>query len=425
MTTRPAAAVEFDPPSGFAFEPEFLGQPPRAIPDELDRGPHAQRLRTRIVGLATSGVLCLLLARAPGVPTIALYFLPAGYLGWIGAGLLLLAAHALLQRARRGGPYRYVREGTPVVAKVLALEKAVSQIVNGVPSSYAIYATVAVRDPERGTLLDYRLKSDDFSATTKDRYDAPHTVGDYVTAVHLPGKLEKTLRLYSFLELNPRACLRRAAEPASPWKVAAVAAVVVGLIVALFANVYAFGRYGPLAFDFKKAVVPMVLGGLVLGGGLVASLWLNHRSETEKALERSRRALAARGTIEHPAPFLGTGWQKWVVGTLIALGAPLLGALTAVCWCFFANAWLDTSAPRQVPAKVEEMTQTTHSFLFREYKLEFSLAGSPERHELWSTPQELDAFTSNAAVAYIRDGRLGWPWVEKVVPAPAAAERQP
>jgi hypothetical protein len=141
-------------------------------------------------------VLCLLLAGAPGVDTIALYFLPAGYLGWIGAGLLLLAAHAFLERARRGGPYRYVREGTPVAAKILALEKAVSAIVNGVPQSYAINATVAVRDPERGTLLNCRLKSNDFSADTKDRYEAPHREGDYVTAVYLPGQLEKTLQLY-------------------------------------------------------------------------------------------------------------------------------------------------------------------------------------------------------------------------------------
>jgi hypothetical protein len=68
---------------------------------------------------------------------------------------------------------------------------------------------------------------------------------------------------------------------------------------------------------------------------------------------------------------------------------------------------------------VEEMTQTTHALLFREYELEFSLAGSSTRHKLWSTPQELDAFRSKAAVAHVREGRLGWPWVEKVVPARA------
>jgi hypothetical protein len=124
--------------------------------------------------------------------------------------------------------------------------------------------------------------------------------------------------------------------------------------------------------------------------------------------------------VEHAAPFLGTGAYKWFMGALIALGAPLLGALTAMCWCFMANAWLDTSTARQVPAKVEEMTQTTHALLFREYELEYTLAGSKERHKRWSTPQELDAFTSTGAVAHIREGRLGWPWVEQLMPAPRA-----
>ena len=60
----------------------------------------------------------------------------------------------------------------------------------------------------------------------------------------------------------------------------------------------------------------------------------------------------------------------------MVLGAPAwIGALTTLSWCFFGNAWLDRSVARPVPAKVQEMTQTTHAFLFREYELEFTLAG--------------------------------------------------
>ena len=418
MSTRPAAAVEFEPPSGFAFEPEFLGQPPRAIPDELDRGPHAQRLRARILWLTMAGALCLLLSKAPGVDVVALYILPAGYLGWIGLALLVLAASAILERARRSGPYRYVREGTPVAARVLALEKAVSQIVNGVPSSYAIYATVALREPQQGTLVSYRLKSDDFSASGKDRYDTPHLVGDYVTAVYLPGRLDKTLRLYCFLDLNPRVCMKRDAETQDPpWKIAALLALLVVLFGTLFANVYAYGRLQPIDFEVARAWIPMAVGAVVLGGGLLAGLYLGHRNEQRKAMERSSRALAEGRTIEHGSPFLGTGLYRWFVGALLVVGAPLLGAATALCWCLMANAWFDSSAVRQVPARVEEMTQTTHALLFREYELEYTLAGSTGRHKVWSTPQELAAFHSREAVAHVRGGRLGWPWVEKIVPA--------
>jgi hypothetical protein len=417
MSGSEAARLGFDPPSGRSFEPEFTGPPPREIPDELGDGPHARRERAKAVGLATAGVLCLALTRAPGVDVVARHLLPAAYLGWIGAGLLLLACVPLLERARRSGPYRYVREGVPVVAKILGLEKAVSRIVNGVPASYAIWAAVALRHPERDDVVTLRLKSNDFSASAKDRYEAPHRVGDYVTAVYLPGRFEKSLRLYSFLELSPRVCLRRAATASSPWATALGVLALVLLFAVLFANVYAFGRYQPLDFEYGRALVPMAAGGLVLGGGMLAGLYGHHRREQTKAVQRSRQARTRGGAVESTAPFLGTGPYRWIIGAMVVLGAPLLGALTALCWCFLANAWLDTSEARAVPAKVESMTQTTHALLFREYEIEFSLAGSAKKHELWSTPDELDAFTSDSAVAWVREGRLGWPWVARIVPA--------
>jgi hypothetical protein len=418
MSTGDAAHLDFDPPSGFSFEPEFLGHPPRTIPDELDQGPHALRLRARIVGLATAGVLCLVVSRAPGIDVLAQYLLPLAYLQWIGLGCFALAGIALIERARRMGPFAYVRDGMPLVARVLELQKAVSAIVNGAPSTYALHARVALRHPETGEMLTATLKSNDFSAATKDRYDAPFRVGDYVTAVFLPGRFEKSLRLYAFLDLNPRLSLHRGApEGESPWKAALLVTVFAGFFLALVGNVYAFGRYQPLDLAYSSAWLPMTLGGLVLGGGMLAALCLNHRNERTKAAERARAARARGGAVEAPAPFLGTGAYRWLVGTMLLLGAPLLGALTAVCWCFMANAWLDTSAARTLPARVEAMTQTTHVFLIREYQIEFSLAGSEEKHKLLTTPEELNRFRSERAVARVREGRFGWPWVESVLPA--------
>jgi hypothetical protein len=64
------------------------------------------------------------------------------------------------------------------------------------------------------------------------------------------------------------------------------------------------------------------------------------------------------------------------------------------------------------------MTQTTHVFVIREYEIEFSLAGSEKRHKLLTTPEELSPFHSEQAVAQVREGRFGWPWVEAVLPGP-------
>jgi hypothetical protein len=63
---------------------------------------------------------------------------------------------------------------------------------------------------------------------------------------------------------------------------------------------------------------------------------------------------------------------------------------------------------------------TTHAFIFREYELEYSLAGSDEKLTLLTTPSHLDRFETACAEAVVRDGRLGWPWVESVEPAPRA-----
>jgi hypothetical protein len=99
---------------------------------------------------------------------------------------------------------------------------------------------------------------------------------------------------------------------------------------------------------------------------------------------------------------------------LLAAGSLLLGGMTAVCWCFMANAWLDQSPGRPVPATIVGMKMTTHAFVFREYKLEYRLKGAAEKHKLLTTPQHLLSLSGGEAVAQVREGRLGWPWVETV-----------
>lgn len=410
-------APDLEPSAGHAFEPEFLGQPPRAIPEELERGPWARRQRATAATLLAAGVLALVLSPFPGVDVLARYVLPLAYLRWIGAGLVALAGTTYARYALRTGPYRYVTHGMPVAARVLALQKVVTALVNGVPSTYAIQATVALRHPETRELFTTVLPSNPISAGAKDHYDAPFRVGDTVTAVFLPGRFEKSLRLYAYLELSPGLPMRRAAPPESPAKTAAAIGLLVLFFLAAFANVYAYGRYEPVDFDYRRAIVPMAAGGVLLGGGLLAGLYHAYRSDRKKAAARTVQALREGGVVESPAPFLGTGVYRWVIGAMLVAGAPLLGAVTALCWCFMANAWLDASAPRRIPATVVSITQTTHALLFREYEIEFTLEGVSAPKKLLSSPEELGAFDTTAAVALLRDGRFGWPWVERVEPA--------
>lgn len=411
---------DLGPSASHAFEPEFTPRPPRTIPDRLSEGPYARRQRSTAIALAAGGVACILLARAPGVDVLARYVLPLAYLQWIGIGALLLAAGVYLALALRLGPFRYVRDGLPLAARVIELVKGPTAIVNGAASTHGFVATVVFRDPESGELVQADVKSNDFSSARKDAYETPFKVGDDVTALYLPGRLWKTLRLYAFLELSPQVNLGLRARPSSgdsPWKVAALLAFIPAFFVVLFANVYAFGRYHPVHFEYRMAIVPMVVGGLVLGGALFAFLYLAHRAEQRSLQRRAVEAAAVGTAIETGTPFLGSGLYGWSLRVVVAAGAPLLGAVTTLCWCFMANAWLDRSPASPVPATIARVTMRTHAYVIREYELEYRLAGSGETHKLLTTPEHCALFEGPHALAYVRPGRFGWTWVETVLPS--------
>ena len=404
------------PSTRYSFEPEFTGQPPRPIPDRLDEGPYPREQRTRAFLLLAFGFLCLLLSRAPGIDVLALYVLPLGYLSWIGLLLLAGAALAYLPLALHRGPFRYVRDGLPLAVRVLDLVKGPRVIINGQPSTHGFVATVGFRHPETGEVEVAAVKSNEFASARKDAYDTPFKVGDDVTAVYLPGRLGKTLRLYSFLELSPEVNLRMSstARASSPWRTVGVLLAVCGLLLVALANVYAFGRYEPVPFEFRRAVVPFVAGAVVIGGGVFAALYFSHRGEQVRVRERAIVALATGKAVEAETPFLGHGLHGGILRVIVAAGALLLGGVTAVCWSFMANAWLDRSPGRPVPATIAGMTMTTHAFLFRRYELAYRLEGSTETHKLLTTPQHLLSLGDREAVAHVREGRLGWPWVETV-----------
>jgi hypothetical protein len=262
-------------------------------------------------------------------------------------------------------------------------------------------------------------RSNDFAAATKDAYEIPFKVGDEVTGVYLPGRLDKSLRLYAFLDLSPDVNLTRPAAPADAnpiVKAALLVTVIPAIFVILFANIYAYGRYHPLETDPWTFAVPMAAGAVLLGGGIFAGLLLGHRAEQTRLAERSVEALSSGKAIEVGSPFLGPGVQGLLLRVVVFAGALLIGGLTVVCWCFMANAWLDRSPASALPATVRGMTMTTHAFLFREYELEYQLDGSTEKRTMLTTPEHLSTFHGPEAVAKRRGGALGWAWIETVQP---------
>ncbi|HUY89644.1 MAG TPA: hypothetical protein VMV10_12990 [Pirellulales bacterium] len=130
----------FDPPANYAFEPEFAEPPPRTISQRAREG-HFERQRTRLLNLLLGvGVACLAGGELPVVMQWARFIVPLAYLTWIGLAAILIWAVGCVERAALPGPYRYLKRGIPLVARVIELVQAPAFRV-GQASYYAFTAT--------------------------------------------------------------------------------------------------------------------------------------------------------------------------------------------------------------------------------------------------------------------------------------------
>jgi hypothetical protein len=413
------AIESFAPPPGYRFEPELQGTPPRHVPQEFRNSPFFVRQRNTLVGLLLAGVLCVAFGQLHVVREWGLYLLPLAYLGWIGIGLLVLAGAGWISSRTRRGPIEYVEDGIPLVARVRELVLRPTTIVNGQATTYAFSATIEYLHPETGALVAKQVDSRGFSASAKDKYRTSYRVGDYVTAVYLKSKPDKSLCLYGFLELRPDLGLlaTRAAQPPSLLKTVLGVSALFAFFGLLIWNVYAISKYSPLEITFSRAAVPVGIGGLILGGGLIAWLTSRQARSRRELAARNERAVAAGEAVELEAAKRGLFGSHGLIMTLvIGFGALLLGGGIVLCWCFAANALLDNSKPEFRPVEIVEFWSTTHSFLFREYEIEYRFPDEQKTQKLLSTPTQMRQFRIKVGVAEVHAGRFGWSWVKDVAP---------
>ncbi|MBI2825404.1 MAG: DUF3592 domain-containing protein [Planctomycetia bacterium] len=417
----------FDPPANYSFEPELRGPPPRPVPSELRSGRYAQRRRRVIAGSLVAGALCVGLGLLPIVKFWGLFLLPLGYLSWIGVGLILWAMAVYGGGFVRKGPYRYVEDGTAVVARVCAVVLRPMVLVHGQPASYRFTAIVQYRDPATGNVATAETSSNDINASAKDKVTTSFRVGDYVTAVYLDSDPQKTLRLYGFLDLKPGVGVidRERTREASLLKTIAAILVGFGFFAVLLWNVYALERYQPLHGSVAAFAPPAAAGGILLGGLMLWFIWRSAAEQRKKAAERNAQAAATGQPLElQPAKRGWFGSHGAILGLVIVAGSLLLGGVTMVCWCFTANAILDRSPPQFKPVVITDMIMETHSFLIRNYQIKYRMVDNDDKHSLLSTPDEMQEFQNNFGIAEIHAGRLGWPWVKSIAPV-VIAQQQP
>lgn len=405
----------FNPPASYRLEPELDGPAPRPIPDVLREGPYGQSQRRTLVGLIAAAVCCLIAAFVPIVRHWGNYLLPLAYLEWIGVGLVGLAAVLWVRQRFSKGPYAYVEHGTPLVGRVRRVMLGCNLVLNDTPTTYQFVVHAEFCHPRSGELLIAELTSNDISAEVKDKRTCSFRVGDYVTLVYLGPEPDGSLRIYGFLGLRPDlGVVNREGEatPSAVHTALGVIAVFAGIFLCVYGALAAL-RYFPIAMPSAVAL-PAALGAAAsvgIGSGLI------YRSRRRKQLKLEARNVAAASAgeaielqVDRPTT------SKLFYTVIIGLGLAFLGAALAGGALFCANAWLDDSQAQRRPVEIDEMIQTTHNFVVREYSIKYHFIDDSVTHTYRTSLDDLERFPGLSPNAIVREGYFGWAWVERLEP---------
>lgn len=410
------------PPSDYTIEPELVGEIPRPIPQEILHGPVFRRRRLALRWCFAVGLVCLALAPLPVVRLAGMFLLPLAFLGYIGAGLLVLGFVLwLLHRVDRT-TFRPVREGLPIVVQVLGISKAPSIVVSGQPSNYVFHVAIQFIHPDTATPTIKMVRSKEFSAIIHDERDVSYRAGTTATAFYICGQFDKTLNLYGFAGLRDDLGVIKCKDDADPSTILGVAGIMASLfvLIAIFGGLIGAIVYEPLTFGYGDAVIPVIAGVVLFGGSFGFLFWCLERSERRRRLRRNRRAVDTGGAVEIGAT---TIWQQqgiggWLLKLILIFSMPALGGGLGVGFAFTANTLFDHSTSTELPAAVTARTQTTHAGLLRMYSIETNITSTGESVEVFTTPAKLSMFATDDAIVEIVDGLFGWRCVRRIKPAP-------
>lgn len=401
----------FEPPKEYTFEPELKGDPVRPIPPELRQGRYGLQRHGAIRLLAISGFACLASAELPLMDTLSYYLLPLAYLNWIGIALLVWAAGSFLYDQLERGPYLWVKNASPFIARVLKIVVQPSLYVNGQPTNWRFNAEIEWRGPD-GNMLSAWTQSADLN--DPGRHTTSFRVGDYVTALRMPPKDE--VQVYGFLGLKPGLGVvdRDARDVLTTRQLVLRFAAGIGFFVALFYGI----KYMPVELPgdaFLKVIGALFLLAAWPGHGL-ARRW--HESRLAALAERNQAAIARGEALLYDSNvYEKSNIRLYFDALLVGFGVLLVGAFVL----FTANAALDFRPREKRFVHIDEMIQTTWNGVFREYKIEFhfldkNFKQTGSKESLMSTPSHMALFKTRGGIASIGNGLFGMKWVEGIEP---------
>ncbi len=400
----------------FALPAELQEECPRPIPADVDQARNAVNKRWAGYIALFVGAICILLAPLPMTKLLALYLLPLEYLFWIGMAICIGGLWALLTKPH-GGKLKYLRDGIAIPAKIQEIGLVVTGRYQGQDNQFAFIANAMVTHPESSQPVNYNISSRNLTTLEKDKFLPPFRVGDVVTALYLPDKFEKTLALYDFLELTPEHQLlkNQEAKPTHPFVIFLAVLGIMAAVCSLFLMIYAFGRYSPIDdASWGREGILSVAGSLLIGAPLTLwFLWSEYRRQQKTHAQNEANREAGLPVMVLPKSSL---WAGLAFGVMIFAGLSLFGAGIVVSGAYTLNACLDSSQGKFQSVKIDQMVEVTHNFVFREYEIEYHIAGDPKDRKMMSTPQHMSQFLNDDAEAEIGDGYWGWPHLRTIHP---------
>lgn len=339
-----------------------------------------------------------------------------------GAVCLIFAANCYVRRCLLHSPFRYVERGVPIVAKVASIALKPKSFDKGNPVTHVFVATIKYVDPTSKRLKRTRCESEEFLSIGVDRLTTSFQPGDYVTAIYLPDVPKKTLRLYSFLDLRPDTGIvqRSEIDPVRYYghKAKSVACLL-SVILLVLCCIIAFCSLSEAARVREPIAIPapQEAAAWIVGAALSSSAiffgwrWLRLR----RWLKRVDNSCELGGTdtttkASRVAGAQSSDWEFGVVFGVCAFAFVVVGGLCLRDATVVANARLDISAPVAGNIVIRDFHVRPPSY--GGFTLVFERDGDDRLHRLPISTRQREQLTRGPAIALVREGRFGWPWVE-------------
>lgn len=419
----------FHPPANYQFEEELRAPIPRPIPSALRHGLYERyNVKSALIPFVT-GINVMIFSALPWMQEQAQTFPTLGWIKWIAIGLVAVGIFRYLRNSQSKVAYPFVQSGTPIVARILSLWVQPISLNKGQPNQFQYRATIEYLDPKSGELQTRHVPSLVISSSDHSRVQCTYRVGQYATALHVPGSTEKNIMLYGLLGLRNDLGI---IDPNPPiyFRYAFLTTLNVGLFL-LAISISLIGRFGYMPVDnvFFGLFLPSGIIGLLLSITLL--IWLakdlkkQHVDTDRKNEEALTNGSAIELTVSSIDPKLNGILNRLLPAAGIILGTMTVSAAVLYGILAYVNATMDTSPATQRYVGIVDFLENRDGAAIRSHGIIYQFPGERTKRFFLTSKARMEEFREGAdvAIAKVKRGWLGAAWVSDLLPMPMWNER--